>query len=573
MRILCIDDDSRTKAHYCEEYRLDPELIDYANNLNDALEYISNPNKRQQYDLVLLDVKIKGGIQEEYKQYLGKMVTEDKLQHIESGYGGFYLYLSLLYEGFPPNRIGFLSAYIDYQYHNLPRPSIQILEELKENIIEENQNSDHVLHKLKGMIDVSDFRALEKMVKAKAWSTADDKVSTLIAEVKSEEEHPEKGINHVSDEHINEHFDSFNGAGLKIEKNNKFSKAQNKIGLNGVNSNSNLLKWISEKDKNGYYNLRYGIIQGCQDWIEYLEKMTESNAANIEKIRAEYKGTGDKDNYIAAMKRELAQSTDFNSEILKFYRFKNSRENLEQTYYDGDISFRFNSNLIATRYGLEYFKNMLTTLRMLLPVREPANKNELYMQMVKMLTHPWEAAKASYKDSVYKREDLFNNCISTVAKSVRNWTAHSRLKEFTEEDVAFIFIILMRTYFHQNLSESKPYEHHLVKYVLHYDDSAQTQMAFKDITGKLTVSLKNLNYDNVHSVKDINVANLFTEIGKNKDCPPQYLYRMFAHVAHYPYVVFNEGLSIKFNPVDPKNEPKPNDLFSHLLSICMEKGF
>lgn len=196
---------------------------------------------------------------------------------------------------------------------------------------------------------------------------------------------------------------------------------------------------------------------------------------------------------------------------------------------------------------------------------------------VKMLTHPWEAAKAFYRDFVEKREDLFYNCISTVAKSVRNWTAHSRLTDFSEEEVAFIFIIMMRSYFRQEMKQILPYEQHLLTYVLN-GNAEKRSSEFMDLKEKLAVSLDKLNKDNVHSVTDINISNLFTEIGKYKNCPPDYLYRMFAHVAHYPYIKFKlkqkdgekNTLFINFN--FNYTGTQEDDIFSKLLSISIENG-
>ncbi|WP_462410389.1 response regulator [Neobacillus sp. Marseille-QA0830] len=571
MRVLCVDD-NETKESFCAMYRLDPDLIDFTSSLNGALEAISNPAKRQQYDLVLLDVDIEGDIDDRYKPYLRRIVTEDKLRHIESGYGGFYLYLSLLYEGFSPNRIGFLSAYIDYRYQNLPSLPIQPLEELRETITAKSGQALKLLANLKDRVDFTHYRQLENMLKASAWAKAEDKVISLMAEA----EMVEKSTEEENAEHINENFDAFKEAGVNIPESNQFSKAQNEVKPDSGDQETNLTRWIKSQDESGYYQLRYGMIQGCQHWMDRLDYMLRENAANIERLHDDYRHDRDKEGYIKALEKELLDSTS-HLQMLKFYSFNNLRDYQEQWYEDGTVSFPYKSSVIRARYGLEYFRDMLATLRMLLPVREPVDKKDLYVQIVKMLTHPWEAAKASYRDYVREREVLFNNCISTVAKSVRNWTAHSRLTDFNEEDVAFIFIIMMRSYFHQELQQVLPYEQHLLTYVLKYDAERRSP-EFRDLKEKLAVSLDKLNHDNIHSVTDINISNLFTEIGKYKDCPPDYLYRMFAHVAHYPYIKFKlkqedgekNTLFINFNNICTSTQE--NDIFSKLLSISIENG-
>lgn len=579
MRILCVDDDieyietvMKKEEVYCKKYGLDQELVDYVSNLDEAIERIQDPDRMSAYDLVLLDIKIEGGINEKSKAYLKHIVTDNKIEKYESRFGGFYLYLSLLQEGFPNERIAFLSGYVEDGHETsavlVSEEPFEQLKVLLENIDEiEKAKLKDALAAIKEMIDIEEYSRFMNMLEDGAYEQIKEAVGGLHMET---EKSPIKKTDDGDTQKIHGHFQAFFDAGIHISEKNKFSKQENASRPDQeVVFDTPLNMWINSQDQSGYYSLRYGIIQGCQRLLKELRNSKQSWDLKIDQAFKAYKEDGTEESLKNL--RQVLKNKDANS--LEFYKYGHYSDYQKGSYLN---HIQYDSTTMATRYPFEYFENMLTTFQWILPVREPSNKGELYNHLVKILTHPWEAAIASYKDSVSSRHQLFNNCISSIAKTTRNWTAHSRLNQFNEQDVAFLFIVLMRTFFKMDLHDIKHYESHLLNYVIkdttfkngtiHRDRFLST-----DMQNKLTNSLKTLNdRKKQDQAKDLNILSIFSDIGKHQDCDVKDLYLMFTHIACYPWVLFRDKAHLNYNYLHNNIEDK--DIFSKLLKVSLNKA-
>lgn len=114
------------------------------------------------------------------------------------------------------------------------------------------------------------------------------------------------------------------------------------------------------------------------------------------------------------------------------------------------------------QFNEEVLRDYLEVLENFLPLREPENTEVRYKLFIRTLAHEWEATKweSAKFEKPYNRE-LY--AFYWIMRMTRNWSAHSKIfEQLTSQDVAYLFIINMRTMF--DLGETLlPYEKHLLR--------------------------------------------------------------------------------------------------------------
>ncbi|MCM0650121.1 hypothetical protein NBE98_17270 [Clostridium swellfunianum] len=570
MKYLCVDDDIRDKQLYCETYNLEPERVLYADTLNKALDIIDN--NFGEFDAAILDINI--AIEnDDYLDKLKGIVTQERLKNGSSTDGGFYIYLKLLDKGFPNNRIAFLSAYINEDdikgYAERINELLKLMASsgmLKEtgaaqSFAEIEQQVylslaylrtvnalkypiNNVIKQLKAGLYKDAFEGLQSINNSSSNSL--EEISAA-AEATKEQNNIEKS------------FKAFHEAGINIPSERKFSKSANKYYATSDKTEAKgLVKWLKNLDKNSYYALRSGIIEGCIEYLSYLnkakamlkQKQEDFNAQLVE----EYKPYRNSYSYGKSKLRGLIfnYENDINNTmegILPFYKIVDGKHNTKlrkrysveaYNYIEEEIF----SNEKKEIYDIEYFEDMLYWLKEALPLREPEEngRKQLYRQIIKQLSHPYEAAFVSQpKINRYDRKKLLQCSIAAVLKCVRNWTAHSRISEFDEKDMAFLFVLFMRSYFGKNLDAVSAWEKSLVKISAAEDKSlAELEAAIsktkpEGIDELITKSLNNIIKENRKKLSSLNMYEVLTDIGKKNNCFSDYLYKMFWHTMYFPY--------------------------------------
>jgi hypothetical protein len=164
--------------------------------------------------------------------------------------------------------------------------------------------------------------------------------------------------------------------------------------------NYSVKDWVEKRHSNSYSRLRRGIIEGCK----YLKSLTE------EKLRF--------NNFIQEQDKQIT---------------------------------------------LEDLHNYLDVLENFLPLREPPNKKDkdkFYKLFVRTLAHEWESA-TPWKSKTLASLELY--AFTSIMKLTRNWSAHSRVfEELKEQDVAYLFIVNMRSMFFLD-DDLLGYEKHLLQ--------------------------------------------------------------------------------------------------------------
>lgn len=190
---------------------------------------------------------------------------------------------------------------------------------------------------------------------------------------------------------------------LESEGNNTFGTWEDKfkevgmavpLGFDKVTEEQEFNSWFADSEATDYYKLRYFLIQASR----YLQA-------------------------------ELADKKD---DFIKFKRdFYIPSENGKDPQND--------------LFSVIHFSDMLQYLEEILPLREPIPevKKSLYKQIVRMISHDWEAARGT---NGYQA-NLQNMTFFHIMKLLRNWTAHNKLNQFTERDVALFVTIGLRSFF------------------------------------------------------------------------------------------------------------------------------
>lgn len=199
---------------------------------------------------------------------------------------------------------------------------------------------------------------------------------------------------------------------------NHFGK--NKDGFEGISN------YLYDKANNDYLILRRGIIEAC---VELKNKLEEIGKTKIKK---------EKD--LKDLKKIRNPVDDF---ILFNRTCSESSENLSK----------------------DYIIDYLTKLETFFPPNPPNNKEQLFYLFLKELSAEWEMSRGHFsKDNLVsfyndKLEFNFKNTCQKQMKLLRNWTSHYQLtNDLNEKDVAFFFMLAMRTLFDLKVDEVLDYE-------------------------------------------------------------------------------------------------------------------
>lgn len=178
-----------------------------------------------------------------------------------------------------------------------------------------------------------------------------------------------------------------------------------------------LRKWIDKKIKTKYLILRRGVIDGCKFIMDGLSKIPEQ-------------------------------------ELIKFYLFHKT------------TSLKIEEN--PQMYREEIIDYMIKLGRFL-PLRQPLDKNHYYFLFIKELVAKWEQSKGYFnRDRVVfsesRIEDKFKKNCQIQMKILRNWTVHHLISnKISEKEVAYLFMLSIRSWIDLSFSEIFPYENILAK--------------------------------------------------------------------------------------------------------------
>lgn len=398
-----------------DKYDLLHEDVVLKTSLTDALAYIDQidvmGDDYDKIDAVILDISLTIGDKvndRDYKDYLKGVVSEEYLERDKENVGqvgGFYIFLKLILDkGFPRDRIAILTS--NYQ------------------VDEANIALDNVIRYLKRYSRYDKFQEVEKRImdnkSASSENTATNKEIEIYNYMKIIKDIDSANIG-VLEEHLKGDINSLI------------------IYLDKLRSEIN-----KDKEVGNAYNQYVDIFEsaGIKPPIAFLK----DNEEHIEKFKKWKKGQNN-DYYILRrgiieICRELKKRlrTEKEEFILfnKFMHNKTSKEKREM-------------------FSVQYFQEMLSYLQYIFPTKEPIDKSSIYRQIIRIISHDWESAYAVYPHSFQMEKYQKNLC--TIMKLLRNWTAHSKIRdEFTSADVGFLFIIAMRTFFNiecrfENLNE------------------------------------------------------------------------------------------------------------------------
>lgn len=217
-------------------------------NFDDAEQTITN--KIEEFDLVVLDINLEdSGVTENINKHAKAYGLDASVFLKESG---MTLFLTLLENGFPKERIVFLTANSDKE--------LDLVSQLQIAHDEKNfDERDNVFAEIQGVLDEDKLKECEKLLIA---ANADELIL-----------------------YLKEYFDGSNQGGKKNTY-NSFCDAYKRcrikppeaINKNLQNVKKYLVQWLHKHEKNQYLILRRGIIEGC----EFLKSHIKKDDSNIQ---------------------------------------------------------------------------------------------------------------------------------------------------------------------------------------------------------------------------------------------------------------------------------------------------
>ena len=161
--------------------------------------------------------------------------------------------------------------------------------------------------------------------------------------------------------------------------------------------------WIRKRSENHYAVLRRGIIEGCQE------------------ISACIKNSPDQIQFGQFIKKQKGAT-------VRDVTVKDMQEYLE-------------------------------TLQNLLPLREPQELPRFYKLFLRTLTHEWDSADIKK----LQKSNKLNLSFGWIMKNARNWSTHTTvLDKSAAPDIAFLFMVAMRSMFKLDNTAPQPYETYLL---------------------------------------------------------------------------------------------------------------
>lgn len=458
MKFLWVEDN--VKKGDFKKYGLDEKYTEIKTTLRDALEYIHY--NYEKFDTVILDIDLDLGDIEEgniYEKYLKDIVPKEQHKNIKKQEAGFFIFLKLLYNGFPVDRIVFLTANIskktDLDYEWLMK--IDSADELFNN----NEKLERFIGNIKN-VSLAYQLTLNKLIKENKTDEAKKIINNILNKYKPQ-----------SKQTYDSWSEKFSSAGMVPP--GGFRKEEEIV---------NFIKWKNSKITD-YYILRRAIINCCNMLKEKIQN----------------------ENY---------DINGINDSFIIFPLF----------FANGEVDKK-------VLFNKDYFKKLLSTIEGILPLRIPADehiKKNLYENIIRNISHHWEAVvvKECYYSYRVKKEEIKDEFLkkvledayayNLVMKTLRNWQAHNTITDFSEGDVAFIFIIAMRIFFKLS-NEVYEYEKLLLSLIEeepinHNDLKAIINGPNMGLRKRLINSYKTLYHVDKFN-KEISIKGIINNLGKN----------------------------------------------------------
>lgn len=222
--------------------------------------------------------------------------------------------------------------------------------------------------------------------------------------------------------------------------------------------------------------------------------------------------------------------------------------------------------------------NYLEILENFLPLREPANKADLYKLFIRTLSHEWEAAKNIKRDNNKK-----DAALAWIMRNTRHWITHNSnlFSALDEGMLAYLFIVNLRVMFNFN-DELQRHEKILLK-LLTEGALSEAEFNAKSIpVSDAYLELKNIVLDEKHSDQNQNIedAFYFNELANNiqlsnssrrndKHLFSKLLYQMFWLTTSNPFISTGNRknlLEIKFWNFNYAEKPYLFELARHIYS-------
>lgn len=269
--------------------------------------------------------------------------------------------------------------------------------------------------------------------------------------------------------------------------------------------------WVKERYENPYSRLRRGIIEGCQ----FTKNLT------IDK--------------------------------LYFNKFTNNNESVQP----------------------EDIFNYLEILENFLPLREPANKADLYKLFIRTLSHEWEAAKSIKRDNNKK-----DAALAWIMRNTRHWITHNSnlFSALDEGMLVYLFIVNLRVMFNFDDDKLQRHEEILLK-LLAEESLSEAESKAKPIpVSDAYLELKNIVLNEKYSNQNVEDAFYFNELANNiqlsnssrrndKHLFSKLLYQMFWLTTSNPFISTGNRknlLEIKFWDFKYSENPYLLELARHI---------
>lgn len=426
MKCLWIDDQladpsyAKSYDHLFQDLDLEPVKI---YSTQDAFAFIET---NSDFDSVILDLNMAQDESLKDQSVLDKIrsILTDKFYDENKNdiatIAGYAIYLKLIYDGFPKDNICFLSANV------LAATDLDMLEELKA-FLQTGPDSDEILAKLE---------VLREQGLAKVYSVSLPKelarrgpvgfISYLhnLIDAEKGKKQADMGVN-AKGEAGQEAYNR-----TAVQKYQMFMSHLESAGLQrpaecNKNAPYKFNRWKERIRDNPYYQLRAGLITGCNSLLERLQEDTGDIIRFVE--------------YLRSKRRE-----------------ETLNQQQEESRLEEDAVYR----------DKQLYINLLNQLRSSLPVREPYQQRKVivYIQLLNLLAHHWERVDSRYAPRSRLCWDVQNNVFECIMKLLRNWLAHNKLAEISpkavsanaeqllEKDVAYLSMIALRAYFRRPVS-------------------------------------------------------------------------------------------------------------------------
>lgn len=286
-----------------------------------------------------------------------------------------------------------------------------------------------------------------------------------------------------------------NNDGCLVEINK--AEVDNHVNYNsfGKSDIEELSEFIAKLRDDKYMKLRRGIISGCQFVQDCINKYVIEN--NLKELY----------------------------HFWKYYENSTEKEVLK-------VKLDNNETLCINDF--------LLTLKSFFPFKIPNDKerSSRFALFLLALSHEWDdkVVHSKFKDVKNYHERIIQQSFGNIAKVLRNWLSHGILKfdSFTEDDVAFLFIVTLRTMF--NLSyETMAYEKVLLDIFLKPDSTID-----KIVKQKIKTDLSNsyselIKKGESNFIKEVQYSDILKKMAREniKSSDENYykrsLYRMFWH--------------------------------------------